>query len=107
MCPVLTFTQSEITGNLRALNAFSGIPLSSLSGFRAPRLEFTAETLQHLHDADFLYDSSATAATPADADVTDAYWPYTLDNGVLRQGPLLCRGGTDAERACRSRKQLS
>nr|CRX79102.1 hypothetical protein ls5930a1_00137 [Leucosporidium scottii] len=73
---------SEINGNLAALNAFSGIPLSDLSGFRAPMLNFTAETLTTLHESKFLYDSSATSATPADATGTDAFWPYTLDNGL-------------------------
>jgi hypothetical protein len=74
--------QSEINGNLAALNAFSGIPLSDLSGFRAPMLNFTAETLTTLHESKFLYDSSATSATPADVTGTDAFWPYTLDNGM-------------------------
>jgi hypothetical protein len=78
----LSRRQSEILGNLKALNAFSGIPLSSLSGFRAPMLNFSADTLIQLHAAEFQYDSSATAGTPADADGTDAWWPYTLDNGT-------------------------
>lgn len=72
---------SEILGNLAALNAFSGIPLASLTGFRAPMLNFTADTLKHLHDGEFEYDSSVSAATPADQDGTDAFWPYTMDNG--------------------------
>ena len=38
----------EINGDLAALNAFSGIPLSSITGFRAPYLNYTVSTLQHL-----------------------------------------------------------
>lgn len=83
---------------MAALNAFSGIPLSSLVGFRAPLLDFTADTLRHLADADFLYDSSATAATPADRDGTDAFWPYTLDNGASGAGHRVEEGvETDVE----------
>lgn len=37
--------------------------------------------MQHLFDAGFTYDSSTTSATPANMTDTDAYWPYTLDNG--------------------------
>ncbi|KAJ3550706.1 hypothetical protein NMY22_g286 [Coprinellus aureogranulatus] len=75
-------TAEEINGNLIALNALAGIPLSSIKGFRAPLLEFTADTLKHLYDSKFLYDSSASAAVPVTAANTDAYWPYTLDNGL-------------------------
>ncbi|GAA5966175.1 hypothetical protein JCM3765_006074 [Sporobolomyces pararoseus] len=73
---------SEIYGNLRALNAFAGIPMKDISGFRAPMLNWTTETLKLLHDANFVYDSSATSSIPANASGTDAYWPYTLDNGL-------------------------
>ncbi|SCV73021.1 BQ2448_6946 [Microbotryum intermedium] len=73
---------NEINGNLAALNAFSGIPLVEVRGFRAPMLNFSSSTLSTLHTSGFLYDSSATSASPADAAATDAYWPYTLDNGL-------------------------
>ncbi|GAA6018025.1 hypothetical protein JCM11491_000035 [Sporobolomyces phaffii] len=73
---------SEIYGNLRALNAFAGIPMKDITGFRAPMLNWTTETLKLLHDANFVYDSSATSSIPANASGTDAYWPYTLDNGL-------------------------
>lgn len=105
--------QSEINGNLAALNAFSGIPQADLSGFRAPMLNFTADTLTTLHESKFLYDSSATAGTPADATGTDAFWPYTLDNGELsrfcrkRRG---CNGNADSIHSLhlhRTRQQLS
>ncbi|KDE02386.1 hypothetical protein MVLG_07058 [Microbotryum lychnidis-dioicae p1A1 Lamole] len=75
-------TPTEINGNLAALNAFSGIPLVELKGFRAPMLNFSSSTLTTLHTSGFLYDSSATSASPADVAATDAYWPYTLDNGL-------------------------
>lgn len=78
---------SEIYGNLRALNAFgsfvsfsfplsepfahvcspsklnrmlvkiAGIPMKDISGFRAPMLNWTTETLKLLHDANFVVSS--------------------------------------------------
>lgn len=71
----------ELNGNLIALNAFAGIPLTSIKGFRAPFLNYTVDTLKLLYQSEFTYDSSAAAATPVTADGTDAFWPYTLDNG--------------------------
>ena len=75
-------SQEQINGNLAALNAFSGIPLNSITGFRAPYLIYSVNTLRHLSSAQFSYDSSATSATPVTDPNTDAYWPYTLDNGL-------------------------
>ncbi|KAI0001863.1 hypothetical protein BJV77DRAFT_970038 [Russula vinacea] len=68
----------EIDGNLIALNALAGIPLSSIIGFRAPYLNYTAETLSHLAAAGFSYDSSATASIPVTENGTDAFWPTPL-----------------------------
>ncbi|KAF8324048.1 hypothetical protein DL93DRAFT_2049050 [Clavulina sp. PMI_390] len=72
----------EIDGNLVTLNALAGIPFSAIKGFRAPYLNYSAAMLTDLYNAGFLYDSSATAASPVDSNGTDAYWPYTLDNGL-------------------------
>jgi hypothetical protein len=58
------------------LNAYGGIPSSKIQGFRAPFLNYTKETLNILSQQGFLYDSSSSAVTD------DAYWPYTLDNGM-------------------------
>lgn len=88
--------QDEINGNLAALNAFAGIPLSSITGFRAPYLNYTASTLQHLQSAKFDYDSSASAATPVTDPDTDAFWPYTLDNGLAND---CLKDGEDGEAA--------
>ena len=85
----------EIDGNLIALNALAGIPLSSIIGFRAPYLNFTADTLTHLAAAEFTYDSSASASIPVTDSGTDAYWPYTLDNGLANNClniPNICKG---------------
>ncbi|KAK3824847.1 MAG: hypothetical protein J3Q66DRAFT_380032 [Benniella sp.] len=57
----------EIVGNRKAINAFSGVPFSNLNGFQT--------TFQILGQEKFLY--SSTNAVPS-----DAYWPYTLDNGL-------------------------
>lgn len=54
----------------------------NITGFRAPYLNYSAETLKFLHQAGFTYDSSATASLPVDVEGTDAFWPYTLDYGL-------------------------
>lgn len=85
----------EIDGNLIALNALAGIPFSSIIGFRAPYLNFTVDTLKHLAAAEFTYDSSASASIPVTDPGTDAFWPYTLDNGMANDClfvPNLCKG---------------
>jgi hypothetical protein len=58
------------------LNAYAGIPRGKISGFRAPFLNYTKDTLSIISQQGFTYDSSSTAVTD------DAYWPYTLDNGM-------------------------
>jgi hypothetical protein len=86
---------SEIDGNLIALNALAGIPLSSIIGFRAPYLNFSVDTLTHLAAAEFTYDSSASSSIPVTDPGTDAYWPYTLDNGMANNClavPNICKG---------------
>lgn len=87
-------SQDEINGNLITLNALSGIPMSAMTGFRAPFLNYTAETLKFVAEAGFTYDSSASASIPV-GDGTDAYWPYTLDNGLANDCldiPGVCKG---------------
>jgi hypothetical protein len=85
----------EIDGNIIALNALAGIPLSAISGFRAPYLNYTAATLTHLAAVGFTYDSSATSSIPVNESYTDAFWPYTLDYGMANDcltGVGLCKG---------------
>ncbi|KDN47966.1 left border a protein [Tilletiaria anomala UBC 951] len=72
----------EIRGNLIALNALSGIPFKEIIGFRAPYLNYTRETLETLAQYKFTYDSSSSSAVPVTDPNTDAFWPYTLDNGM-------------------------
>ncbi|BGP43339.1 hypothetical protein JCM10449v2_007370 [Rhodotorula kratochvilovae] len=86
---------SEVYGNLKALNAFAGIPMSDLIGFRAPLLSWDGSTLEHLHNASFVYDSSMTSASMANATPTDAFWPYTLDAGISNnclEQEAICQG---------------
>lgn len=95
MTHVGTPPADEINGNLIALNALAGIPLSSIQGFRAPFLNFTADTLNLLKDAGFTYDSSTAASIPVTDPETDAFWPYTLDNGLANNClsiPNVCKG---------------
>jgi hypothetical protein len=85
----------EINGNLIALNSLSGIPYNALQGFRAPFLNYSADTLQLLAKAGFTYDSSATSTLPVGQNGSDAFWPYTLDNGLANDClsvPNICKG---------------
>ncbi|KAG5638494.1 hypothetical protein H0H81_012299 [Sphagnurus paluster] len=95
MTHVGTPSAEEINGNLIALNSLAGIPLSSITGFRAPYLSYDANTLKLLAAAQFTYDSSAAASIPVTDPNTDAYWPYTLDNGLANNCltiPGTCKG---------------
>lgn len=71
-----TPSAEEISSTKSMLNAYGGIPNQKLQGFRAPFLNYTKDTLNILSQQGFLYDSSSSAVTD------DAYWPYTLDNGM-------------------------
>jgi hypothetical protein len=85
----------EINGNVIALNSLSGIPFSSIQGFRAPYLNYSGDTLKLLAQSGFTYDSSATSSTPVTENGTDAFWPYTLDNGLANNCltvPNICKG---------------
>lgn len=95
MTHVGTPSASEINGNIMALNALAGIPKSAIKGFRAPFLNYSVETLKLLSQAEFTYDSSAASSVPVTEPDTDAYWPYTLDNGMANNCltvPGACRG---------------
>jgi len=95
MTHVGTPPNDEVDGNLIALNALAGIPLSNIIGFRAPYLNYTADTLKHLAAVGFTYDSSSSASIPVTENYTDAFWPYTLDYGMTNDclnGGGLCKG---------------
>lgn len=68
--------ENELTGCKAALNRFAGLPNAKISGFRAPFLNFSAETFNTIAKLGFQYDSSVTALKE------DASWPYTLDYGL-------------------------
>ncbi|KAK0551057.1 hypothetical protein OC846_003435 [Tilletia horrida] len=74
--------QNEVSGNLQAINALAGIPYSEIQGFRAPFLNYSVNTLQMLSKMQFEYDTSSTSSIPVTDPNTDAFWPYTLDNGM-------------------------
>ncbi|KAF8910189.1 hypothetical protein CPB84DRAFT_1743632 [Gymnopilus junonius] len=95
MTHVGTPPADEVNGNLIALNALAGIPLSEIKGFRAPFLNYSVDTLKMLAQAQFTYDSSAAASIPVTDPDSDAYWPYTLDNGMANNCltvPGTCQG---------------
>lgn len=87
---------AEVSGNLVALNALAGIPFKHIIGFRAPFLNYTKQNLLDLAKMSFTYDSSSTASLPASDPNTDAFWPYTLDNGMANDcgvdGLAICHG---------------
>jgi hypothetical protein len=88
--------EDEIAGNIIALNALSGITYTDMSGFRAPYLNYTVETLQHLRAMSFTYDSSMSSSVPVTSEGADTYWPYSLDYGSANdcgdEIPGLCSG---------------
>ncbi|KAG0034911.1 hypothetical protein BGZ81_002318 [Podila clonocystis] len=49
------------SGMLPAINAFSGIPYSKMTGFRAPLLSYSKATFDILADEKIEYGSSTTA----------------------------------------------
>ncbi|ORZ08349.1 hypothetical protein BCR42DRAFT_455530 [Absidia repens] len=69
-------SSQEIAAAKSMLHEYAGIPYGKLSGFRAPFLNYTADTLTNIQKQGFKYDTSSTAT------VDDCYWPYTLDNGM-------------------------
>jgi len=95
MTHVGTPSLQEINGNLIALNALAGIPLNAIQGFRAPFLNYSVDTLKMLASSGFTYDTSSAASIPVTDPNTDAYWPYTLDNGMANdclEVPGMCKG---------------
>ncbi|KAJ3048636.1 hypothetical protein HK097_010365 [Rhizophlyctis rosea] len=75
--------RSEIDGCRKAINAYSGVSLSTIRGFRAPYLQFNMDTFQALVDLGIQYDCSISA------DPRTGPWPFTYDNGF----PYLCDTG--------------
>jgi hypothetical protein len=95
MTHVGTPPADEINGNLIALNALAGIPLTAIKGFRAPYLNYTADTMKLLQAAEFTYDSTVASSVAVTDPETDAWWPYTLDNGLANNCltvPGTCQG---------------
>ncbi|KAG2186563.1 hypothetical protein INT44_002787 [Umbelopsis vinacea] len=84
-----TPSAQEIQAAADMLNAYAGVPHGMLKGFRAPFLNYTADTIKEIAAQGFLYDTSATAV------VDDCYWPYTLDNGLANDcWTGICNPGT-------------
>ncbi|KAI8082876.1 uncharacterized protein BX664DRAFT_339310 [Halteromyces radiatus] len=67
----------EISSAKSMLYEYGGVPLTEIRGFRAPFLNYTADTLKQLSQQQFSYDSSSSASSDS-----DRFWPYTLDNGM-------------------------
>ncbi|KAI8334427.1 hypothetical protein BC941DRAFT_454603 [Chlamydoabsidia padenii] len=72
-----TPSAQEISSAKAMLHEYGGIPLHKIQGFRAPFLNYTADTLKQLSQQQFSYDSSSSASSDS-----DLYWPYTLDYGM-------------------------
>ncbi|KAI8825603.1 uncharacterized protein EV422DRAFT_513491, partial [Fimicolochytrium jonesii] len=78
-------TTPEIDGCRKALNAYAGIPLADMKGFRAPFLEYNMTTYAALRDLGLQWDCSNPVDPPG-----QMTWPYTLDEGF----PVECNTGT-------------
>jgi hypothetical protein len=68
----------EVVSAREMYSAFGGIPKDKINGFRAPTLNYTTETFDHLYTSGFLYDSSMQYHP-----VTAGVWPHTLDFGPV------------------------
>ena len=66
--PSSRLTNREIQAAADMLNSYAGVPHGMLKGFRAPFLNYTADTLKEIAAQGFLYDTSATAV------VDDCFW---------------------------------
>ncbi|KAI9006228.1 hypothetical protein BC832DRAFT_526221, partial [Gaertneriomyces semiglobifer] len=75
---------SEIMGCMKAINAYSGVPMEDFRGFRAPYLELDMDTFKAIQDAKLTWDSSLSV------DPKEGPWPFTYDNGF----PYACTTGT-------------
>lgn len=75
----------EVEGMRAWANAWAGIPLGKIKGFRYPYLNYTADGLKLLQKMGFEYESSMSAMD------SDAVWPYTLDHGIVND----CLGQID------------
>lgn len=74
---LLLLNVEEISSTKAMLHQYGGIPLNKIQGFRAPFLNYTIDTLKHLSQQQFAYDSSSSASGD-----NDLFWPYTLDHGM-------------------------
>lgn len=73
-------TAEEIQRTLGFLSGTCGVPSEELRGFRAPHLDYTFETLQHMFNLRLLYDSSIAPPDNALADFgSNNLWPFTFD----------------------------
>ncbi|ORZ10719.1 hypothetical protein BCR42DRAFT_483949 [Absidia repens] len=70
-------SEQEISSAKSMLHEYGGVPLNKIQGFRAPFLNYTADTLKQLSKQQFSYDSSSSASSD-----NDNFWPYTLDHGM-------------------------
>lgn len=58
-----------------------GIPSASITGFRAPFLEYNDHTFAAVRQAGLTYDTSVEEGVWPEEDGTNFNWPFTLDNG--------------------------
>ncbi|MFC1476697.1 hypothetical protein ACFL5S_01905 [Fibrobacterota bacterium] len=82
----LQLAEAELTEYLSV--SVSG---GDIFGFRAPRLEINSNGLFALKELGYTYDCSVEEGFEENMDGTNAYWPYTYDNGspshwVLKDG---------------------
>ncbi|XP_001623698.2 chitin deacetylase 8 [Nematostella vectensis] len=76
--------ESEITGEREILHKLTGLPSSTIKGFRAPFLEITEHQYQALYTNNFTYDLS----WPTGRYYNPPMYPYTLDYRSIQDCPV-------------------
>jgi hypothetical protein len=81
----LSTWRREIVGCRKALSDFAAIPLSDITGFRAPYLKFNDDSFRILAERGFRYDANLQEWPGSYSTNASSYlWPYTLDGGVVQ-----------------------
>lgn len=77
-------TAAEIMGAVDFLNETCGIPRDEIRGFRTPFLDWQDDTLQHLYDNGFLYDSSIVSTDHEAASYgSNHLFPFTFEQASI------------------------
>lgn len=83
--------EEDIRRAMDHLHEQCGVPKEEIQGFRAPGLKLSEETLNHLHDLGFEYDSSMVTMDHRGSNYGRSHiWPFTFDQGANRYTTCGC-----------------